>query len=321
MRDLRIFKCIVLFLVTVLLSGCFGQTKQSTTYTGMGTVISVSVYGKGQETVKKITDEFIKIENASSLTREGSAINILNETGTSTDICLIEQISISMDVFQKSNGAYDHTVGALTSLWNIGFENASVPENSQIQDALTRVDGGKTEIKDGRIRLQEGVITDLGGITKGYALDKAREILIKEKASAAVITVGGSVLFYGENPNGKAWTCAVRDPFNETGYLGTFKTGACAVSTSGTYERFFEEDGRIYHHILDPKTGYPKENELVSVTVISESGALSDALSTACFVLGKDEGERLLSEYNAKGIFVEKNGNVSVWGDIVFERY
>ena len=190
MRDLRIFKCIVLFFVTVLLSGCFGQTKQSTTYTGMGTVISVSVYGQGEEILQKIADEFIKIENASSRTKEGSAINKLNETGESTDICLIELMKISKDVFQKSCGAYDHTVGALTSMWNIGFENASVPTESEIQQALRFVDGSKTKVENGKITVQENVKVDFGGISSPASETENNSAMdVGYKENAAFISV------------------------------------------------------------------------------------------------------------------------------------
>jgi thiamine biosynthesis lipoprotein len=287
----------------------------------MGTVISVSVYGGEDEVLLMIGDELQKIENASSYTVDTSSVNLLNAQGESTDKYLIEQVTVAQDVFEKSNGAYSHALGELIALWNIGFDGARIPDSDELADAVKNAKETCTHIKDGKLVLEGNGKVHLGSITKGYALDKVKEILKKENVSGATVSVGGSVMFYGKHPEKEYWTCAIRDPFNESGYIGTFKIKEGCVSTSGTYERYFEEDGTRYHHILDAKNGYPAETGLESVTVICENGALSDALSTACFVLGMEEGKQLLSKYGAKGVFIEENGNISVWGDITLEKY
>ena len=287
----------------------------------MGTVISYKIYGKECETAfALICAEFDKIENACSLTKEGSAINILNETGSTDNTYLVEQAQKTQEFTQKSQGKFDYTVGSLTSLWNIGFFCARKPTQQEIDNALNFVDASKTSVKDGVFNISSGQKADFGATAKGYALDKAKEILQENSVDSAVISVGGSVLFYGKSSTKKDWVCAVKDPFDTSKYLGTFNIKEGCVSTSGSYERFFEEDGTVYHHIIDAKTGYPSKTDLVSVTIICDNGLMSDALSTVCFMVGVEEGTKLINEYGAKGIFVNKDGEITVVGDIDFEK-
>ncbi len=311
---------IAIFTILILLfAGCAPETTDaSINVTGMGTVISLKLYGEESEQVLELLlDEFDRIDNACSLTKGDSEINRLNETGVTDNKYIIEQVK-GIDFSQDSG--FDITIGSVTSLWNIGFENAKKPEHSQIEKALLSVGFEKTRFENDKFILAENQKLDLGAVTKGYALDKAKEILEKHNISGAVVTVGGTVLFYGNNPKNKNWTCAVKDPFDTTKYLGTFSLKSGFVSTSGSYERFFSEDGKTYHHIIDARTGYPSESDVVSVTVVCENGLLSDALSTVCFMAGVEDGAKILEKYGAKGIFVEKDGNITVVGDIDFEK-
>ncbi|MBE7092217.1 MAG: FAD:protein FMN transferase [Clostridiales bacterium] len=311
----------ILCLFMLIFTGCASKESFSGTVTGMGTVISYKIYGKNPDVVyTQISHMFDEIENACSLTKEGSKINLLNETGTTDNKYITEQVEKITPLLEKSEGKFDYTVGALTTLWNIGFLNAKKPEHNEIEDAVKFVDGSKTMLKDGTLTLLKGQKVDLGATAKGYALDKAKEILDLNKVQGAVITVGGSVLFYGQNPSKKDWVCAVKDPFNTNKYLGTFNIKEGFVSTSGSYERFFEENGTKYHHIIDATTGYPVNTDLVSVTVVCPDGLMSDALSTVCFMVGSEKSKGILTEYNAQGIFVTKNGEITVVGDIDFEK-
>lgn len=311
----------VLCLFIMLFTGCVSTEGFSASVAGMGTVISAKIYGEnGDSAFEHILKIFDEIENACSLTKEASAINKLNETGSTNNVYLVEQARIMKELTEKSQGKFDCTVGSITSLWNIGFADAKKPKNEEIQNALNLVDASITSVTDGMFKISIGQKVDFGATTKGYALDKAKEILEINKVGGAVITVGGSVLFFGKNPQNKDWVCAVKDPFDLNKYLGTFNIKEGFVSTSGSYERFFEEDGTVYHHIIDAQTGYPCETQVVSVTVICNNGLMSDALSTVCFMVGVEEGQKLLNEYGAQGIFVEKDGNITVVGDIDFEK-
>lgn len=156
---------------------------------------------------------------------------------------------------------------------------------------------------------------DLGAVGKGIACDVVQDYLKKQKeVSGAVIAVGGSILLYGSKADGSDWNVAVQNPRGQDGEaMGVLSlSGTTNVSTSGDYEKYFMQDGKRYHHILDPSTGYPADSGLISVTIVSDSGLLSDGLSTACFVLGKEKGEKLLETYGAEGVFIDQNKKVTV---------
>ncbi|MCI7272295.1 MAG: FAD:protein FMN transferase [Anaerobutyricum soehngenii] len=156
---------------------------------------------------------------------------------------------------------------------------------------------------------------DLGAVGKGIACDVVQDYLKKQKeVSGAVIAVGGSILLYGSKADGSDWNVAVQNPRGQDGeVMGVLSlSGTTNVSTSGDYEKYFMQDGKRYHHILDPSTGYPADSGLISVTIVSDSGLLSDGLSTACFVLGKEKGEKLLETYGAEGVFIDQNKKVTV---------
>lgn len=156
---------------------------------------------------------------------------------------------------------------------------------------------------------------DLGAVGKGIACDVVQDYLKKQKeVGGAVIAVGGSILLYGSKADGSDWNVAVQNPRGQDGEaMGVLSlSGTTNVSTSGDYEKYFMQDGKRYHHILDPSTGYPADSGLISVTIVSDSGLLSDGLSTACFVLGKEKGQKLLETCGAEGIFIDQNKKVTV---------
>ncbi len=307
-------------LVTVLIfsllihQSFFSVKANETAFVAMGTAGNIKIYSDDYQGItSEILAEINSVEIASSAEIKDSAVNALNVTGETTDKYLLEQLEVCQDIFLSSGGAFDYTVGSLTSLWRIGFEDAKKPSQEEIDGALKLVGAEKCTIGKEKATLYQGQKVDLGAIGKGYACDKAKDVLEKSSCKSAVISVGGSLLFYGKNPNGESWRVAVRNPMG-AGYAGTFMLKEGFVSTSGSYERFLEVDNIKYHHILDSKTGYPAKSELVSVTVIASSGALSDGLSTACFVLGFEDGAALLNKYDARGIFIFSSGTVKTVG-------
>lgn len=314
---------IIIAILTILLmfTGCTSQKPYEITLTGMGTIVSYKLYGEnGQAVYSEIDRIFTEIDNACSLTKEDSAINALNETGSTDNIYIVEQAKLFEEygLLEISMGKFDLTAGTLTDLWDIGFSGEKVPEN--IENAKKLVDGTKTKLENNRYYIGENQKVDLGAVTKGYALDKAKAILEKNN-TAGVVTLGGSVLFCGENPNGGSWKCAVKNPFDTSGYLGIITLKDGFVSTSGSYERFFVENNVTYHHIIDVTTGYPHKTDIVSVTVISQNGFLSDALSTVCFMLGIDKSRDVLERFDSRAIFVDKDQNITILGDVDFEAY
>ena len=194
-----------------------------------------------------------------------------------------------------SGGAFDPTIEPLVTLWDIMADEPHVPDAGAISAALARVDWTKVSVDGNVVTLHAGMGLDLGGIAKGYIADKLREYLSENGVASALINLGGNVLTLGGKPDGSNFTIGVQKPFGQNSdILGACRLKGMSVVTSGIYERYFVEDDRLYHHILDTKTGYPVENELYSVTIISPTSTDGDALSTICFALGSEDGMALI---------------------------
>lgn len=281
----------------------------SESFFAMNTLVSAEVTGMTAKDDCREIERIVSELDTETLSRtaENSAVYMLNKNGGGEiDKKTAEYFSLLLDVCEKSGGAFDFTLGGVSDLWNFG-SNPVIPDESALADALSRSGYKKVILSENGISFSDSLIIDFGAAGKGIALDEIRNHLETSEAKRAVVAVGGSVLLYGD---GK-FTVGIRNPEGNSGsYLAKLKTNACCVSTSGSYEQSFEENGRIYHHILDPKTGYPVDNEVVSVTIISDSGLLSDALSTACFVLGVEKGFELAAEYGAQAIFVTKDKEI-----------
>ena len=282
----------------------------SAEFFAMDTYNSFNVTGADH---KKVSDE-IKAEvnnlDKNILSRQSkdskiSALN-LNRGGELSDR-LFDYFRILLDVYTTSGGKFDFTLGAVSDLWGFG-KKTNVPDKKELDSVLSLSGAGKILLDGHTVSFPEGVVIDFGPVGKGIALDVIRDDILKEShISKGVVSLGGSVLTYGS----KDFRVAVSAPFGG-GVMGVLTLPECCVSTSGTYERFFEEDGKRYHHILDPYTGYPVENGLVSVTVVSQSGILSDALSTACLACGLKDGMALAERYGCDAVFIDSDRNVYV---------
>ena len=174
-------------------------------------------------------------------------------------------------------------------LWGFTSEDYKVPGTDELEEVLSKVGSDKLEYNDEIIKLNGAGGIDLGGIAKGYTSDRIMQVFQEQGVSQAVVSLGGNVQTIGRKPDGSLWKIGIEDPMDEGGYLGTLEVETAAVITSGNYQRYFEKDGKRYHHIIDPFTGYPAETGLNSVTVVSESGTLADGLSTALFTMGPEK--------------------------------
>lgn len=305
---------VLLACITVCLF-LFSDREYSAVYTGLGTVINVRIKSKkGEKVNKELSDLFTVLEDTLDANDSSSTLSAFNETDSTDNEIIADLTSRCIPLAADTNGAFDFSLGALTRLWHIGFADEKVPAESEIADALKN--RGAVKCENGVTEKPENVKLDFGGAAKGYACDRAAEILKKENVKSAVISVGGSLLFWGKDGLKDYRTAAVRDPFDSNKYAGTFRIKSGFVSTSGSYERYFDFENERYHHILDPETGYPAKSELVSVTVIAQNGTVSDALSTACFILGEEKSRAVLEKYSAKAIFIY--GDKSVSADIDF---
>lgn len=323
---------IFLIIIFTLSKDSFKQSKSHTEYGfAMGTSISVTLYDKN-ENLDKISDEiFAELkridEEVISWRSEVSRLYEVNSTYSVTDNVhldneLYEVINDSLDICNSSRGALDITLRPLLNLWNI--ESATkdsffIPSDDDIANQLENV--GYENIKltedEKSISISKGnMIIDLGAVGKGYALDVVRDTIKKYNLDGCIVSVGGSVIVCGSKPDESEWKVGIRNPQGNIddmiGYL-TFPAGSdICVSTSGDYEKYIEHQGKIYHHIIDRTTGFPADSGLASVTVVCENGLFSDGLSTACFVLGYEKSLPILKEYEAEGIFIDKDNNIIV---------
>lgn len=288
----------------------------------MGSVVTIKLYGddtfKKLETVKNGIDNLEKIISAKL---DSSAVSSLNKNKTVQNAVCAEIVSKCRKISEMSLGAFDLSIAPLSSLWDFDDGKNKVPSASEIKKALALVDFEKIQADSKSVTIKKGQSLDLGAVGKGAACDAAKAYLEKSGVKGAVVSVGGSILAFGKrNRLDDSWRIAVRHPRQENAYIGVISLSEGFVSTSGDYEKYFEKDGVRYHHILNANTGYPADSGLSSVTVVCNSGLLSDALSTACFILGEEKSKALLDEYSAAAIFVDKELNVSVYGDVDFEK-
>lgn len=290
----------------------------------MGTVLTQKVYSEraGQH-ITHITSIVNSLENVISKRIEASSVALINKGEKVNNSSLAGILEECIELSEKSGGAFDVTVGKVARLWNIGEEDERIPAESEIRKALSAVGSEGIIIKDNEISLGTSCEIDLGAVGKGLACDYVMNYLrAADDIDGAVVSVGGSNVVYGKyNKAGDMWRVAVRHPREENSFLGVITLSEGFISTSGDYEKYFEENGKRYHHILDAETGYPADSGLISVTVVCDNGFLSDALSTACFILGEEKGKTLLEKYNASGIFVSENMEISVVGEIDFEAF
>lgn len=286
----------------------------------MGTVVTARLYGGDEGDAAAVLAAVTALENEISRNIDTSAVAALNRTGRAESAALADAVTACRAVSAASDGTFDITVGGVTRLWD--FDDGGVlPDAGDIESALPYIDYNRLAVDGDTVTAEQGTKVDLGAVGKGAACDAAREVLAARGVKGAVVSVGGSVLAYGRrNAAGDKWRIAVRHPREADSYLGVITLDEGCVSTSGDYEKYFEKDGVRYHHLLDPATGYPAESDLVSVTVVCESGLLSDALSTACFVLGSARGTALVEAFDAGAVFVLTDGTVETVGNVAFSR-
>lgn len=286
----------------------------------MGTVVSEVIYSSGNDLTSPVIERLRSVEEKwiSWRVEDSEIANINQSAGGEDSVAVSEEIrsflETSLTLARLSEGAFDPTIGEISSLWDIDGESPSVPADEEIQKLLQNVGYQKIKVDQNTVFLEPGSSLDLGAAGKGIGCDQIVELLKSDASvSGAVISVGGSsILTYGNKPDDSPWKVAITDPRSESGeFLGTIGIdGTHFFSTSGDYEKYFIQDEIRYHHILDPSTGYPARSDLISVTIMCDNGLISDGLSTACFVLGREKSIELLKKYNAEAIFVDEEKNV-----------
>ena len=288
----------------------------------LNSILTLDIYDEGLDKAKinqEVEDRVKELENKLSTKIATSEVSKINDNAG------VDKVAVSDDTFtvikealkygKISAGKFDITVGNLVDLWGIGTENEKVPSKDEIQKALATVDYNKIEIDENNktVYLKEkGMKIDLGAIAKGYVADEIVKILEKEGVKSAIINLGGNVYVYG-NKGGKNFKIGIRNPLapDPNDYLGIYQSQNESVVTSGVYERFFEKDGKRYHHILSTSDGYPIDNNLISTSIITKNSMDADALSTTTFALGLEEGLKLIENTpNTEAMFITSDRKI-----------
>ena len=295
-------KMLAVLIALMLMCGCANaQSTKPLARQGfmLDTVISISLYDTQDEAILDgafaLCEEYEQLFSRTISTSDVYRINHSDGAPVEVSDATAELLCIALEYARLSGGAFDPTIEPLVTLWDIMADEPHVPDADAISAALARVDWTKVSVDGNVVTLPAGMGLDLGGIAKGYIADKLREYLSENGVDSALINLGGNVLTLGGKPDGSNFTIGVQKPFGQNSdILGACRLKGMSVVTSGIYERYFVEDDRLYHHILDTKTGYPVENELYSVTIISPNSTDGDALSTICFALGSEDGMALI---------------------------
>lgn len=306
-----------LLLICILLSGCTQKEPVSKSGILFDTIITVTLYDSSDTAL--LEDCFKLASHYDSLlsrTLEESEIYQLNHSNGDPVLLSDETLYILKEAIhyaQISGGLADPSIGSLSVLWDFGSSPQFPPSTEEIAEALTHVNYENILIDGSSVRLTDpDTMIDLGFIAKGYIADKMKEYLVSQGVQKAIINLGGNVLTIGSKPDGSAFTIGIQSPFGASGeYATTVSVTDRSVVSSGTYERFFEHEGVLYHHILSTLDGYPVRNELSSVTILSESSLTGDALSTTCFALGYEKGMEFIQSMDGiDAIFITTNGNI-----------
>ena len=343
-RFFYLILCTVLVCPMLLFTGCGNITDADTSTTGnqpisisnikLNTAIQITIYDSQD---KSLLDDCLALcdryELIFSRTNENSELYKLNHrkdtsdkdpnadeqtipypiSGTADTWHISEDLasllSQGLSITRESDGAFDIAIAPLTSLWDFTAEDPKVPDDAAIQKALPLCSSDGVTIDGQDITLpSDDIQFDVGAIAKGYIADRMKDLLVKKGVKSAIINLGGNVLCIGSKPDGTPFKIGIQKPFadrNETEAVMDI-TGKSVVS-SGIYERCFKQNGKLYHHILNPKTGYPYDNSLISVTIISDQSVDGDALSTTCFALGLEDGLKFAEKKGVQAVFITED--------------
>ena len=286
----KISAVLLIALVAVLVLLSFGNKEVKKDFFAMDTVISVKAKGFfADKATTEAEKEILRLHDELSVNGDGALDSYNKGEYSGGEVSYL--LSESERIRKETGGAFDAGIYSVSKLWGFTEDNFRVPSKEEIEEGLKR----------------KGTEFDLGAIAKGYGADRAREILYETKIKDATVSLGGTILLYGN----KEKTVAIASPEGE-GYAGFVKAKNVVISTSGGYERYFEENGERYSHIINPETGYPAKSGILSATVISESGTESDSFSTAVFVMGEDKAKELWERENFETIIITDDGRMII---------
>lgn len=303
----KIFGTGLMLSVLFLMTACTGvkESKQelfSRSGFYFDTNITIKVYDEqGEALLKKCFSLCNELEHIFSRTLQDSELYQVNHR-VSDEVVISDHlaavIALGLEYGEKTGGAFDITICPVADLWDFKSENPGVPAQEDIVAAVKKVDYRKVHLSDNTLTFDsKNTMIDLGAIAKGYAADQIKELLLEEGVESAVINLGGNVQTIGSKPDGKPWYVGIQKPFSPSGEILTVvEVADQSVVSTGTYERYFELDGVKYHHVLNPKTGYPVMADLDQITIVCEQSALADVLSTSCLLIEEEQAKVLLED-------------------------
>ena len=310
--------CIILIFL-ILLTGCHSNNQPlSDKQFCLDTIVQITLYeSQSQDVLEGCFDICNNSELIFSATDPKSELYQINHSTNKLEMQTIsdelyEVIAAGLYYSELSHGKFDITVGSVSSLWDFKTDSPSLPDKEALQQACQHVSYHNIVLEKNKIAfLDSETMIDLGAIAKGYIADQIKNYLLDQKVNSALINLGGNILCVGQK-NNDCFTIGLTDPLAPDSSIISLEIEDRSVVTSGTYQRYFEYDGKIYHHLLDPQTGYSYDNDLASVTIISESSLQGDALSTVCFALGKAEGIKLLNSMDdVYGCFIDNDDHIT----------
>lgn len=299
-------------LFALLLTACASDAPKQCELFAMDTLMQVKIWGDSS-LLDEVAAEINRLDAALSATATGSEVYALNRDGAAelseeTAALLRQAVALS----EKTDGAFDPTVYPLVKLWGFPDGNYRVPADAELSAATVGTE--HIHFTNHLVTLDDGCAIDLGAIGKGYAAQRCITLLAQSGAECALLSLGGNVQTLGTKPDGSDWVVGIADPKSPSAAIAevTFQ-GSLALVTSGSYQRYFELDGEVYHHILDPQTRRPAESGLASVTVLAENGTVADAYSTALFVMGLENGVEFWRESaDFEAVFITDDGQIYV---------
>ncbi|MCX7884964.1 MAG: FAD:protein FMN transferase [Caloramator sp.] len=321
--------CIILIIIlSLFFLGCGKKNKtlnepiEKTDFV-LGTICTVKIYDNlSPNLLDEVFLRLKEIEKKMTINAKGSEVDEINDKAG------IKPVKVTDDVYyviktgkeygQISGGRFDITIGSIVKLWNIGTDYAKVPSQNEISEKLPLVNYKDIVLDDKNKTVflkRKGMIIDLGGIAKGYAADEVYRILKENGVKHAIVNLGGNIFAIGVNPNeNRNWNIGVQNPFSERGdYFAILSIADKTVVSSGIYERYFMQNGKRYHHILNTKNGYPVDNNLAETTIIADKSINADALSTTIFAAGVEEGLKIIEKFKGvEAIFITKNREVYI---------
>ncbi|MDO4280386.1 MAG: FAD:protein FMN transferase [Peptococcaceae bacterium] len=290
---------------------------QSKELYAMDTVMTLTAYGPNA--TKALDDAAADIERLDALFSISSGngdIKALNDN-KSADLSKDSRVLLkrALEIAKDTGGLFDVTIEPVMEAWGFPTKDFRVPEDSELSELLSHVDYKQVQLDDdGHATIPADVEIDLGGIAKGYTSSQVMDIFKEDGVTSGIISLGGNVQALGVKPDGSLWRVGIQDPADTANILGTVEVEDKCVITSGGYQRYFEENGVHYHHIIDPRTGYPANNGLTSVSIVSDDGTLADGLSTSLFIMGKDDAIKFWQKHKDEfdAILVDDDGNVTI---------